>query len=173
MRLYPISILLIACLTLPVKSQSSAPAPPISRTQLYRALIANKALNLDRRLIHLTHVCDLRVEGQWLPVVDVQELVKGENVAHGVNYIIILNRALKTLHTIEYLEERPLFCLGNQLWVDGDLPVSRVYPEGPVTKVNPEGNVLTFKSRGLEISLDHIELNDVPIPPTRNRRQIQ
>jgi hypothetical protein len=106
MRLCPISILLIACLTLPAESQSPPPSPQFSRTQLYRALVANKTVDPDRFLTHLSHVCNL--------------------------------------HT--------------------DVLVSMV---------NPEGNVLTFKNRGLEISLDDMELNEVPLQPTRKRRAIQ
>ncbi|HEU0184991.1 MAG TPA: hypothetical protein VFS27_06725 [Blastocatellia bacterium] len=174
MRLFLISILLIACLTPRAESQNAAQAPQFSRAQLYRALVTNKNLDPDRFLTHLSHVCSLRVEGHWLPVVDIHEIVKGASVARGVRHIVILNSALKTLHQIEYTEERPLFCLGNRLWVDGDIPATRVYTGALVSLPNrDEGNVLIFKNRGRDISLDEMELNDVRLQPTRKRRDIQ
>jgi hypothetical protein len=58
-------------------SRALAAAPHPTRNQLYGALVVGNVLDADRALVHLSHTCNLRVDGPWLPVVDIQELVKG------------------------------------------------------------------------------------------------
>ena len=133
-----------------------------SRDSLYRALVAGKVLNPDRQLVHMSHTCSLRVDKQVLPVIDVQELVKGAVTPRGVNRIVILDSTMKVVRSIEYTTERPLFCQENRLYVWGDLAIGNR---------GPEGNVLTFTNGGREATVTHVEANDLPAPRSRDRKQ--
>jgi hypothetical protein len=148
-------LLLVFCL--------SANAQLWSRAQIYRALVEAQVLDPDRRLVHFSHTCSLRIEGAEFPVVDVQEIVKGAVTPRGVNRIVVFAPGGKAVQLIGYTTERPLFCDGNRLYVFGDLEVDGV---------GPEGNVLTFSARGKQVKLSHIEANDYPVPATRARRRV-
>jgi hypothetical protein len=163
MRLYLISAILILCSIMPLVRAQQSPLQP-TREQLYRALVAAKAIDPDRRLSHLSHTCNLRVDGEWYAVVDLQELVKGEVTPRGVNHIIVLTAGLKPLHQIEYTRERPLACFGNRLHVFGFLAINNT---------EPSGNILTFTKHAREISISRMEANDLPFPLSRNRKDIQ
>jgi hypothetical protein len=159
MRLYLLSVLLLACLCAPLWAQSTP--PQFTRAMLYQRLLAAKVIDPGRRLIHLSHTGYLHINGQWFPVADVEEMVKGAVEARGVKHIIVLSPSFKVLHRIEYHDERPLFCLENRLYVDGALAIPGV---------GPEGNVLTFTEYGREVSISSVEPNDFPVPLTRNRK---
>jgi hypothetical protein len=145
-------------------SMAAAQDQPLtaSRDSLFRALVAGKVLNLDRQLVHMSHTCSLRVDKQLLPVVDVQELVKGAATPRGVNRIVILDSTMKVVRAIEYTTERPLFCQENRLYVWGDLAIGNR---------GPEGNVLTFTKGGRETTVTHVDANDLPAPRSRDRKQ--
>ena len=134
-----------------------------SRAQIYRALVEAKVLDPDRRLVHFSHTCSLRIDGAEFPVVDVQEIVKGVSTPRGVNRIVVLGPDKKLVHRLEYTTERPLFCEGNRLYVFGDLEVGGV---------GPGGNVLTLSGRGKQVKVSHIEANDYPVPATRDRKNV-
>jgi hypothetical protein len=139
----------------------AATAQDSSRAQLYAALLDAKVLNPDRQLVHLSHTCNLQIDGAEYPVVDLQENVKSETSPHGVNRIIVLDAHLKPVQTIEYTTHRPLFCVENRLYVYGDLAIDNVVPEG---------NVLTFSNQGRIVKLSHVEAHAYPIPITRDRK---
>jgi hypothetical protein len=139
----------------------AATAQVSSRAKLYAALLDAKVLNPDRELVHLSHTCNLHIDGGEYPVVDLQEIVKSETSPRGVNRIIVLDAQLKPVQKIEYTTHRPLFCVENQLYVYGDLAIDNVVPEG---------NVLTFSKQGHVIKLSHIEAHAYPIPITRDRK---
>jgi len=139
----------------------SANAQLASRAQIYRALVEARVLDPDRRLVHFSHTCSLRIDGAEFPVVDVQEIVKGAFTPRGVNRIVVFGPDRKPVQMIAYTTERPLFCEGNRLYVFGDLEVGGV---------GPGGNLLTFGKRGREVRVRHIEANDYPVPATRERR---
>jgi hypothetical protein len=125
-----------------------------TREQLVRRLAEQHVFDADRTVSHVSHVCSLRVAGQWFPVIDLQELVKGAASPRGANAILILDPALRLSLRLSYTTERPLFCVDNRLYVWGDLPIDGVAGEG---------NELTF-SDGRNVSLRHVEANDVPAP---------
>jgi hypothetical protein len=153
-------------LVLLVRAASGAPLQeePLtaSRANVFRALVAAKILNPDRQLVHMSHTCSLRVDNQLLPVIDIQELVKGAATPRGVNRIVIFDSALNVVRTLEYTTERPLFCQENRLYVWGDITIGNRLPEG---------NVLTFRNGGREITVAHVEANDLPAPLSRERKQ--
>jgi hypothetical protein len=155
-----IAMLLTCLLSSPAAAQPIDPAP--NRRELYQALLAAGVFHPDRLLVHLSHSCNLRVDGQYFPIIDMQELVKGAATPRGVNHILVLDAKLKVAQTIEYTSERPLFCQDNRLFVFGDLSIGGLLPEG---------NVLTFTNRAKTISLSHLEANDLPVPATRQRKQ--
>ena len=132
---------------------------------MFRALLLARILHPDRLLVHLSHTCSLRIDRHFYPVVDIQELVRGATTPRGVHRIIILNilnPSLKPMHTIAYTTERPLFCHAHHLYIWGDVMI-----EGQMS----EGNVLTLTHHGHAITVRHAEANDVPVPPTRQRKQ--
>jgi hypothetical protein len=139
----------------------SAESPSASRDQLFMALRNSKVLDPDRRLVHLSQTCTLQIDGASYPVVDVEEIVKGASTPRGVNRIVILNADLKTVKAIDYTTQRPLFCLDNRLYVYGDVTIGNTLPEG---------NVLTFSNKGQRVALSHLDPNDYPVPPTRDRK---
>ena len=139
----------------------AATAQVSSREQLYSALLDAKVLNPDRELVHLSHTCNLHIDGGEYPVVDLQEMVKSDTSPRGVNRIIVLDAQLKPVQKIEYESHRPLFCVENRLFVYGDLTIDGLLPEG---------NVLTFSKQGHVVNLSHIEAHAYPVPITRDRK---
>lgn len=139
----------------------AASAQVSSRDQLYSALLDAKVLNPDRKLIHLSYTCDLRIDGGEYPVVDLQEVTPSQTSPRGVNQIIVLDANLKPVKEIEYTTHRPLFCIENRLYVYGDLTIDGLLPEG---------NVLTFSKQGRIVKLSHVEAHAYPVPVTRDRK---
>jgi uncharacterized phosphosugar-binding protein len=162
-RLYLISVILFLGSIMTHVGAQQKPLQP-TREQLYRALVAAKVIDPDRRLVHLSHTCNLRVDGGWYAVVDLQELVKGAVTPRGVNHIIVLTAGLKPIHQIDYTTERPLACFGAQLYVFADLAINNTAPSG---------DILTFTRHAREISVSSMEANDLPIPPSRGRKSVQ
>lgn len=78
-------LLLVSCGRSTLTTPEASPA--LSRERLFQALLADNVLDPDRQLVHMSHACSLRVDDQSLPVVDVQELVKGASAPRGVNRI--------------------------------------------------------------------------------------
>jgi hypothetical protein len=142
--------------TQPFYSESAAFAEP-TRQQFFKAL--RSEIDPDRQLIHLSHVCNLRISGRSFPVIDLQEIVKGAATPRGVNTIIILAASLHPIRKIGYTRERPLFCKENQLYVWGDLTIDGIASEG---------NTLTFTNSGKDLELSHVEANNYPVPLNRN-----
>lgn len=152
----------LVSVALPAVSADKSNQLQASREQIYKALAANKVFHPDRQIAHLSHACSLRIGGQWYPVVDLGETVKGAMVPRGVNTIIVLSPDLKPVRRINYVTEHPLFCLEDELFVFGDVTIDDVLGTG---------NVLKFSEKGTRLELRSIEANDRPIPPTSQRRQ--
>lgn len=130
-----------------------------SRQELLRRALAAQAFDPAREVVHASHVCSLRIDGRWFPVLDVQELVKGVVTPRGVNTIVVLDPELALAMRLPYTAERPLFCLDDRLYVWGDLQVEAAAAEG---------NELTFHDHGRRLTLRHVEANDLPaVPGTR------
>ena len=128
---------------------------------MYSALLTGGVLNPGRELVHFSNTCVLHIDGLNFPVVDLQELVKSDTSPRGINQIVVLNSLLKPVQEIEYTTQRPLFCVGNQLYVFGDLDIDNSLPEG---------NVLTFSHGGKTVTFRHVEANQYPIPITKDRK---
>jgi len=126
-----------------------------TREQLIHQLTVQHVFDTERTVTHVSHVCSLRIAGQWLPVIDLQETVKGAVTPRGANAILILDPALRLSLRLPYTTERPLFCADNRLYVWGDLQIDGVAGDG---------NELTF-SDGSHVGLRHVEANDLPAPP--------
>lgn len=112
-----------------------------------------KVLSKDRRLVHLSHTCNLVIGGRNYPILDIRELVPGAVVPRGYNRIAMLNEGGKVLAVIEYGNARPLFCKADSLFLFGDIAVGNV---------GPEGNVLTFSADGSVISVGYVDPNHYP-----------
>ncbi|MGZ3458546.1 MAG: hypothetical protein ACXU86_08575 [Archangium sp.] len=127
-----------------------------ARRTLVLALKKASAFHSDRLVAHLSHVCSLEIEGKRYPVIDLQELIRGETTPRGVNAILVLDPNLSLVQRIEYTTERPLFCAANRLYVWGDLRID---------ELSAEGNELTFDNEGHVSSLREVEANEVPAWP--------
>jgi len=139
----------------------TAAGQAVSRDRLYSALLENKVLDPDRKVVHLSHTCDLQINGRRYLVVDLQEVVPAARSPRGVNRIVVLDSTFKPLKDIEYGTHRPLFCVDNRLYVYGDLAIDNLAPVG---------NVLTFSDQGHVVKLSHVEANEYPVPVTRLRK---
>lgn len=126
-----------------------------SRQGLLQKAFAAHTFDPDREITHASHVCSLRLDGQWFPVLDVQEVVKGEVVPRGANSIVVLDPEFKLAMRLPYTSERPLFCRDNRLYVWGDLQVEAAAAEG---------SEVTFTERARHVAVRHVEANDVPAP---------
>lgn len=127
------------------------------RQTLFNALVAAHVLDPDRQLVHLSHVCTLKIDGASFPVADVHELVPGAMVPRGVNRIIVLDAKLAPVRSIEYTTERPLFCKDRRLFVFGDLAVDGL---------DPGGDVLVFSDNGRSVKVEQMDFNELPLPRT-------
>jgi hypothetical protein len=154
------TLLVVSTIMMPAYVVADSVQLQASRQQLYKALAGHKVFDPDRQIAHIAHVCSLRVDGGWYPVVDLGEMVKGAVVPRGVNTIIVLDPTLRPLQKIDYATERPLFCLENKLFVFGDLTIDGVAGTG---------SVLEFSEKGKKITLRQIDANDRSIPPTGKR----
>jgi hypothetical protein len=124
-----------------------------ARQGLLQKAFAANSFDPDRQVTHVSHVCSLRLDRQWFPVLDIQEIVKGEVVPRGANSIVVLDSEFKLTMRLPYATERPLFCHDNRLYVWGDLQVE---------ETASEGNELTFTEHARHLTVRHVEANDVP-----------
>jgi len=125
-----------------------------SRQALFSRAASAHIFDPDRAVVHAGHVCSLKIDKRWFPVLDIQELVKGVVTPRGVNTIIVLDPDFQLAMRLPYATERPLFCADNRLYVWGDLQV-----EAEAT----EGNELTFTDHAHRVVLRHIEANEVAV----------
>ncbi len=110
-------------------------------------------LSPDRQLVHLSHSCDLVIEGEEYPVLDIRELVPGAVVPRGYNRLAVLSAKGGVLAVVEYGNARPLFCRGASLFLFGDIAVGNL---------GPEGNVLTFSPDGSVVEVGQVDPNAYP-----------
>ncbi|MGA2116416.1 MAG: hypothetical protein ABSH56_16865 [Bryobacteraceae bacterium] len=123
------------------------------RARIIAALDRAKLLNPGRVLAHVSHVCNLSIDGKAYPVADVRELIRNASVARGYNRIVVLDDSLHVRQEIQYEDERPLFCGGNRLYVYGDL---HIHGE------DPGGNILVFTNGARHIGLLNADPNTWP-----------
>ncbi len=126
-----------------VSAKEALPLLP-NRERLVRVLEENGVIDPRRTLVHFSHTCNLNIDGRPYPVIDVRELVKGAMQPRGFNQIVVLNSGYQQVQSIEYAQERPLFCLGNKLYLYDSLR-----PSGSLA----EGNVLEFGDDGYQVKV--------------------
>ncbi len=122
------------------------------REDLKKILDQNGVLDPERTPVHFSHTCNLVIQGQQYPVIDVRELAAGAVLPRGVNQIVVLNPGCQLVQSIEYARERPLFCFKNKLYLYDTLR-----PSGS----DKEGNVLEFSDRGYRVNLLSEDLNEL------------
>jgi hypothetical protein len=127
------------------------------RSKLLDALARGAVTSRDRELLHLSHTCDLVVDGATLLVLDVREIVPRMAAPRGYNRIVILDAKLNVVQAIPYNEERPLSCYGNRLLVHGALSVES-------DNQRTLGNLLRFTRGGRSVHAETIEWNQLPPP---------
>jgi hypothetical protein len=127
---------------------------------LYAAMKRQKAIDPELRLVTLRYVCSLEYAKRRWPVVDSVEQVRGAVVPRAFNRILVLDQKLKLRKIVPYADQTPRFCKGNQLFVQGELGIDNAAPYG---------NVLSFSDNG-DVSVSKIDVNDLPIPLTGDRK---
>lgn len=132
----------------------------IARAKIYRALLAGKALDPDRNIVHMSHVCSVNVDKQFYPVIDLREVIKTDTTAHGVNTIVILSPTLNVLRKIDYATQRPLYCSGDKLIIFGSITIDGIAGQG---------DVLTFSDHGKSIQLQDLDVTEWPMTLNKNR----
>ena len=121
---------------------------------IFKALKKQGVFNKYRKLVHLSHVCNLVIDSSQYPVINVQEDVKGAQVAHSVNNILILDPSLKLIKKISYDgASGPLYCDDNKLFAYGSIDID---------ELAAEGNVLSFSNKGKKVVVSAMEANDFP-----------
>lgn len=137
----------------------AAPPPPLDdQARLVTALRIAGELNPARGLAHVSHACDLLIEGERYPVADVRELVRGATTPRGVNRIVVLSPDLVPVQRVPYASQRPLLCRGNRLYLFGAVRLD---------ELPPEGNVLVFSDKAQQVRVVSVGFNDWPIFPGR------
>jgi hypothetical protein len=124
------------------------------RPELTKTLLDAKVIDLDRVLAHCSHTCDLRFGGDAYHVLDVRELVKNVSDPRGVNQIVILDPAWKVAKTIPYIDERPLFCRYDQVFILGKMRI----PDS----IGGPGNVIVFRGPDLDVEFRNVEWASLP-----------
>jgi hypothetical protein len=140
----------------PVAAYGGNPTALDDRERIVAALRQAGELDPHRGLAHVSHTCDLEVDGLRYPVVDVRELVHGASTPRGVNRVVVLSPDLAPLQSIAYTQQRPLFCNGSRLYLWDSLMID---------ELPPEGNVLDFSDGGRVVHVENVDVNDFPIYP--------
>ncbi len=128
------------------------------RQHLVQILLKAHVLRQGRVLVHISQTCNLRIKGASYPVLDVQGLIPGASFAHGFNQVVILDKTLRVEQSFQYIRERPLFCLANELYVFGELAVNQV---------GTGGNVLVFETAQDQPTYRTVDSNTIRNPPVQ------
>lgn len=139
-RIVSLSVLLICGVTSFMAAETRSCA--LTRQEWIDALRKEKVLDPARLLVHLSHTCDLDVDGAPLHVLDVRELVPGTMLPRGVNQMVVLDDKNHVRQTIGYTDGRPLYCEKNELYL---------YAPVAIANSGPEGDVLVFSQRGAKV----------------------
>lgn len=124
------------------------------REIIFEALNKQGVIREHRTLVHLTHLCDLVIENKKYPVIDIAEYIKGAQVPRGDLNILVLNSDLNLVKKINYDRSiSPLYCVGNKVFLYGDIMVDGLLPEG---------NILTFSEQGKKVVVSYMNPNDFP-----------
>jgi hypothetical protein len=124
------------------------------RSLLLNAIRASDQIEPSGRIVHLSHVCDLQVDGGTLHVVDLRQLFGEGSSPRGLNQIVVVDTELHVIRALEYANARPLQCRGADVLLFGDVSIDNL---------GPEGNVLTFSNGGQAVEVTgQIEAADLP-----------
>lgn len=130
--------------------------PKTCRQRIFQALTVNHIIESSRILVHYSHTCDLSIDRETYPVVDVRELVKNAKEPRGVNRIVVFTSEWRRVQTIDYVNERPLFCLDNTLYVYGEIRIAAIGTYNA-------GNVIVFRDHARKISLKNVDWVSLPV----------
>lgn len=136
----------------------------VGRELILEALIRARLPHPDRILIHCSHTCDLQIDGARFPVIDLRELVRNTNVPRGYNRIVVFRPDWTVFRQVEYIDERPLFCRGNELFVFGEMQAS-------VASGSNHGNVLVFSEEVDDFRLRTVNVLTLPTLREQQRKE--
>jgi hypothetical protein len=120
---------------------------------LVDVLLKAKVIQPDLVLVHASQTCDLLADGLALHVVDVRQIGKTAGSPRGFNHIAVFDPSWRLVQDIGYVDQRPLFCKGNELVLFGDLAIRNEMPEG---------NVLAFHDKGASVTVRSLDYNSLP-----------
>ena len=115
-------------------------------------------INPARGLAHVSHACDLLIDGERDPVADVRELVRGATALRGANRIVVLSPGLVPVQRLPYVSQRPLLCQANRLDLFGAVRLD---------ELPPEGNVRVLSDKARQVRVESVSVNDWPVFPGR------
>ncbi len=145
-----LSVFMFSC----VSTHSIEPAKLNERQRIYAELTNQKIIVGERKLVKLTHVCDLIINETHYPVINLMEHVLGAQVPRGVNRFLVLDASLQLVREISYDgSSEPLFCNENKLFLFGYLAIDGL---------GLEGNVISFSENAEEAVASIVEANDFP-----------
>ena len=125
----------------------------VERRQVIEALRQSKVIHPERVLVHISHTCEAMAGRVRLQVFDVREILPGASSPRGVNHIVVFGPEWRLVHDIGYVNQRPLFCRGNQLVLFGRLAIRNELPDG---------NTLEFQDGGQRIIVRQTDMNALP-----------
>lgn len=134
------------------------PAPLDNQARLVTALRNAGEINPARGLAHVSHACDLLIDGERDPVADVRELVRGATALRGANRIVVLSPGLVPVQRLPYVSQRPLLCQANRLDLFGAVRLD---------ELPPEGNVRVLSDKARQVRVESVSVNDWPVFPGR------
>ncbi len=143
----------------PGASQSPAGSRPVSQPfgvapSWIAALREAGVVSEDRQTVHVSHTCDLLVDGRLVHVVDLRQVLADMPAPRGFNTIVLLDEALTRLQTLPYVDERPMRCDGNRLLLYDSLS----YP----ATGSESGNVVVVTDAGRSIEMLNVPLAEIP-----------
>ncbi len=149
----------MACIANANQSISKQQTAINDRLAIYHALKIQNVFNKDRKLVHLTHACNLVIDNTIFHVTNIIEHVVGAQAPRGIARIFVLDSELTLKKQIAYDGvSYPLYCKDNNLYLFGYITIDGLLPEG---------NVLSFSNEGTNVTVKAIETNDFPsqLPP--------
>jgi hypothetical protein len=124
-----------------------------SQEKLIEILLKAKVIEPALVLLHASYTCDLIADGVPLRVVDVRQIEKTAGSPRGFNHIVVFNPDWQLVQEIQYVDQRPLFCKGNELALFGDIALHNELPEG---------DVLAFQNKGDAVVVRSLDYNSLP-----------
>ena len=108
-----------------VMSGCNEPSKPElhDRERVLAALQGASVTDSRRWPLHLSHTCDLKIDDDIYPVLDVREIIPFMAAPRGINHIVVMDSSLAVMQAFRYIDQRPLSCYGDRLLLFAEMQV--------------------------------------------------